>query len=311
MDNLQYAELFLTESREHVSAVNHALLELERDADGAAARRGGGRDLPRRAHDQGHGRDDGLRRRRRARARAGDACSIACAATISRSTPTSWTCSSARPTCWSRPSRRRSPGATAKCIAARSRRRRCTRSASASRTRAQRGDVDRRGAARRRARSCAFASRRTRRCAACARSSSCRRSEKLGEVTAIEPSLDAARGRGLRRRLRAPARHDVERRARSKRRVRAAGDVADVQVGEDAASRRRRRRAPAPMADAGRARRAAPACRRPSARRTRHVRIDVRRLDTLMNLVGELVIARGRLHAARRRSSATRRSRKR
>ena len=37
MDNSQYAELFLTESREHVSAVNHALLELERDSSGASA----------------------------------------------------------------------------------------------------------------------------------------------------------------------------------------------------------------------------------------------------------------------------------
>src|SRR3954471_1470414 len=30
MDSTQYAELFLTESREHVSAINHSLLELER-----------------------------------------------------------------------------------------------------------------------------------------------------------------------------------------------------------------------------------------------------------------------------------------
>src|SRR2546423_3346887 len=37
MDNLQYAELFLTESREHVTAVNQALLELERDAGGGPA----------------------------------------------------------------------------------------------------------------------------------------------------------------------------------------------------------------------------------------------------------------------------------
>src|SRR3954468_16163832 len=37
MDNLQYAELFLTESREHVTAVNQALLELERDASGPGA----------------------------------------------------------------------------------------------------------------------------------------------------------------------------------------------------------------------------------------------------------------------------------
>ncbi len=32
MDSARYAELFLTESREHVSAINHALLELERSA---------------------------------------------------------------------------------------------------------------------------------------------------------------------------------------------------------------------------------------------------------------------------------------
>ncbi len=33
MDTARYAELFLTESREHVSAINHALLELERASD--------------------------------------------------------------------------------------------------------------------------------------------------------------------------------------------------------------------------------------------------------------------------------------
>ena len=34
MDSAQYAELFLSESREHVSAINHSLLELERGAGG-------------------------------------------------------------------------------------------------------------------------------------------------------------------------------------------------------------------------------------------------------------------------------------
>src|SRR3954462_9183561 len=34
MDTLQYAELFLSESRENITAVNQALLELERDAAG-------------------------------------------------------------------------------------------------------------------------------------------------------------------------------------------------------------------------------------------------------------------------------------
>ena len=38
MDNLQYAELFLTESREHVAAINAALLELERDPSGPGAK---------------------------------------------------------------------------------------------------------------------------------------------------------------------------------------------------------------------------------------------------------------------------------
>ena len=35
MDSTQYAELFLTESREHVTAINHSLLELERGEGGA------------------------------------------------------------------------------------------------------------------------------------------------------------------------------------------------------------------------------------------------------------------------------------
>ena len=34
MDSAQYAELFLTESREHVSAINHSLLALERGEGG-------------------------------------------------------------------------------------------------------------------------------------------------------------------------------------------------------------------------------------------------------------------------------------
>ncbi len=37
MNTLEYAELFLSESREHVTAVNQALLELERDAEGPRA----------------------------------------------------------------------------------------------------------------------------------------------------------------------------------------------------------------------------------------------------------------------------------
>ncbi|HEY2163423.1 MAG TPA: Hpt domain-containing protein, partial [Gemmatimonadaceae bacterium] len=37
MDNREYAQLFLTESREHVAAVNQSLLQLERDSTGPGA----------------------------------------------------------------------------------------------------------------------------------------------------------------------------------------------------------------------------------------------------------------------------------
>ncbi|HTT68695.1 MAG TPA: chemotaxis protein CheA [Gemmatimonadales bacterium] len=59
--------------------------------------------------------------------------------------------------------------------------------------------------------------------------------------------------------------------------LRGAGDVETVEVVEEAAES---------AAEAGRA---------------RHIRVDLRRLDELMNLIGELVIARGRLDALARR----------
>ncbi len=43
MDSAQYAELFLTESREHVSAINHSLLELERSGGAEGGSAAGGR----------------------------------------------------------------------------------------------------------------------------------------------------------------------------------------------------------------------------------------------------------------------------
>ena len=54
-----------------------------------------------------------------------------------------------------------------------------------------------------------------------------------------------------------------------------------------------RRRRTANGADGRCGRRARPAARAVAA--ARHIRIDLRRLDTLMNLIGELVITRGRL----------------
>jgi two-component system chemotaxis sensor kinase CheA len=114
---------------------------------------------------------------------------------------------------------------------------------------------------------------------------------RIGDVTATEPVLDElkAEGFGADFALRLATQSSA---AEIEQTARRAGDIAAVRVGEDPS--------------------ATPAAGRPSAamtvtseiptpvvasdmRTTRHVRIDVRRLDTLMNLVGELVIARGRL----------------
>jgi two-component system, chemotaxis family, sensor kinase CheA len=74
------------------------------------------------------------------------------------------------------------------------------------------------------------------------------------------------------------------------RALRAAGDVEHVSVGED-------ERGAAPLGPA-----AAPG----EATKSRHIRVDLRRLDGLMDLIGELVTARGRLNqlAAERRDPA-------
>ena len=108
---------------------------------------------------------------------------------------------------------------------------------------------------------------------------------KLGEVTSVEPPLDQLQaerfGQGFSFRLVTEA--DV---ATIEQAVRSAGDVAQVSV-DDAAG--------APAASSSRGAGGAAVSGRPSQDRTRHVRIDVRRLDTLMNLIGELVTVRGRL----------------
>ncbi|MGE5181737.1 MAG: chemotaxis protein CheA, partial [Acidobacteriota bacterium] len=66
---------------------------------------------------------------------------------------------------------------------------------------------------------------------------------------------------------------------------RSAGDVAHVSVDDAATAPNVSPAPPGGTAPGGRS----------SQDRTRHVRIDVRRLDTLMNLIGELVTVRGRL----------------
>ncbi len=120
----------------------------------------------------------------------------------------------------------------------------------------------------------------------------------LGEVVACEPSLAAMQADEFDHDFAIRLRTDAapERVAEV---LRAAGDVADVSIGEDAD---RPTLGPAPMRDdtppdAAPANASPPrdGDARPDARRQRSVRIDLRRLDTLMNLIGELVITRGRL----------------
>jgi two-component system chemotaxis sensor kinase CheA len=112
---------------------------------------------------------------------------------------------------------------------------------------------------------------------------------KMGEVVATEPALDDLQAEGFEfdfavRLLTPSSPADIE------KSVRNAGDVEDVQVGEDAAMPARPQ--PVQVAPAADASHPEPRAPRPASRQ---VRIDVRRLDNLMNLVGELVIARGRL----------------
>lgn len=138
--------------------------------------------------------------------------------------------------------------------------------------------------------------------------------KRLGEVTGVSPALSALQGDdfdldfAVRLQTAAPP-------AEIARVVRAAGDVALVHVepatggtppSSAAVGQTRAAARPSGLllaADVARAD-ASSAAAAPAApsglaasapRAARHVRIDLRRLDALMNLIGELVIARGRL----------------
>ena len=103
-----------------------------------------------------------------------------------------------------------------------------------------------------------------------------RRAEGLGAVSAVTPAPVAFEQDGFDGRFsfRLDAEGENEAIARA---LAAVGDVAHVEFADEAAE--------AARAAAG------------EALRSRHIRVDLRRLDELMNLIGELVIARGRLHA--------------
>jgi two-component system chemotaxis sensor kinase CheA len=110
-----------------------------------------------------------------------------------------------------------------------------------------------------------------------------KRAESLGAVSSITPALEALQAEEFD--LEFAMRIDTSASAeRIEQVLRAAGDVDRVEMAETGEF---------PAVTAGAAGPASPAD--PKARATRNVRIDLRRLDTLMNLIGELVIARGRL----------------
>jgi two-component system chemotaxis sensor kinase CheA len=132
----------------------------------------------------------------------------------------------------------------------------------------------------------------------------------LGELSACAPSLEEmqadAFGLDFAIRLRTARSTDEVMAV-----LRTAGDVVEVRAGEDpadlvigapqaAASRATPTPTPTPgsspaPADAAAPRRSSPREAPAVVRQQRSVRIDLRRLDNLMNLIGELVITRGRL----------------
>ena len=102
-----------------------------------------------------------------------------------------------------------------------------------------------------------------------------KRAETLGRVIAVVPPLEALHAEQFEREFAVRLETDLSS-GEVASALRSAGDVERVDV-EDPKARA------AQAGDAGR------------ARSSRNVRIDLRRLDALMNLIGELVITRGRL----------------
>jgi two-component system chemotaxis sensor kinase CheA len=120
---------------------------------------------------------------------------------------------------------------------------------------------------------------------------------QFGEITTVSPPLAALQVEqfgedfALRLATTAPA-------AEIERAVRAAGDVAEVEVGDfTPAAPRTSQAITAPIGPDGDVADAVPEqpSRDASVRPQQHVRIELQRLDSLMNLIGELVITRGRL----------------
>jgi two-component system chemotaxis sensor kinase CheA len=114
---------------------------------------------------------------------------------------------------------------------------------------------------------------------------------RVGEITGTEPSSESLQfewdAMDFALRILSPSAPDE-----IDRLIRSAGDVEEVQIGDDKPTPARRDSEARPAVETPKS---VSADAQPAAAKSRFIRIDVRRLDTLMNLVGELVIARGRL----------------
>jgi len=120
------------------------------------------------------------------------------------------------------------------------------------------------------------------------------RARTLGTVVQVQPAPEAFDGGTFDGRLTigiAPEAPDEE----IDRAIRSAGYVAQVSVARAGAPERRQRPASPNGNGSPASGHAGTASELVAARQHRHIRIDLHRLDTLMNLIGELVITRGRL----------------
>lgn len=108
-----------------------------------------------------------------------------------------------------------------------------------------------------------------------------KRAETLGTVSGVRPPVAAFEAEGFDGQFafRLATKRNV---AEIESTLRAVGDIDEVRVGEKAV-------VAAPVADP------AAAKGRQAADRGTHIRVDLRRLDSLMNHVGELMVAKGRL----------------
>ena len=117
---------------------------------------------------------------------------------------------------------------------------------------------------------------------------------QLGDLVACSPSLEAMQADAFNhdfalRLLTAHSLDDV------RNALRKAGDVDDVRLGEDEPSEISHQTTEFNVAELAGASMPVISSVEPEVRKQRSVRIDLRRLDNLMNLIGELVITRGRL----------------